>query len=80
MNFHFNHIYFVALPIPNLLISPSATNFLNDPSIELTLNDGQSSLISCLINLPSSFKVAAYPGIYKSKQLNQELLNPIFYL
>lgn len=56
--FYFNRTYFVALPIPSLLISPSAINFLNAPSIELALNDGQSSLISCLVNLPSFCKIA----------------------
>ena len=51
-------MYFVDLPTPSLLISPSAINFLNAPSIELTLRDGQSSIISCLVNLPSFCKVA----------------------
>lgn len=56
--FYFSRMYFVDLPIPSLLISPSDINFLNAPSIELTLIYGQSSLISCLVNLPSFCEIA----------------------
>jgi len=51
-------IYFIALPTPSLLISPSATNFLNEPLIELTLNDGQSSHMSCFVKYPSFCEIA----------------------
>ena len=51
-------IYLIALPTPSLLILPSATNFLNEPSIELKLNDVQSSLMSCFVNLPNLCKIA----------------------
>ena len=50
---------FIALPTPSLLISPLDTNFLNEPSIELTLrlSYGQSSLMSCFVNLPNLCKI-----------------------
>ena len=51
-------IYFISIPTPSLLISPSANNFLNEPSIELKLNDGQSSLISCFVKYPSFCEIA----------------------
>ena len=38
-------------PLPTLLISPRAISFRKAPSIELMLKDGQSSLISCFVNL-----------------------------
>ena len=45
-------IYFISIPTPSLLISPSATNFLNESTIELTLNDGQISHMSCFVKYP----------------------------
>ena len=51
-------IYLIALPTLSFLISPSATNCLNEPSIELILNDGQSSLISCFVKYPSFCEIA----------------------
>ena len=45
-------------PLPKRLISSSLTSFLSAPSIELILNDGHSSLISCFVNFPILFIVA----------------------
>ena len=45
-------------PEPSRLSSPKDIIFLSDPSMELILRDGQSSRISCLVNLPILFKVA----------------------
>ena len=45
-------------PLPSRLSSPEATNLRSAPSIELMLNEGQSSLISCFVKRPIFFKVA----------------------
>ena len=45
-------------PEPSRFSSPDATNFLSEPSIELTLSEGQSSRISCLLKRPILFSLA----------------------
>ncbi len=46
------------MPFPSRFRSPSATSLRKAPSTELTLREGQSSRISCLVKRPIFFKEA----------------------
>ena len=58
IEFYLSLKYRMFFPLPSRLISPLATNFRSAPSIELMLNEGHNSLISCFENLPILFIVA----------------------